>query len=82
MKTIRVGNGKYYEVPTDWVEAEKMLTRARFFYAGRGSNSAVLSACTRVSYGLLQGNAIAADPTEALVNLMVRICKDKGAGLD
>ena len=82
MKTVLVGNDRNYKVPTDWDEAEKMLTRARWFNKGRGSNSAVLSACVRVAFGMLQGDAIAADPTEALVNLMVRICKAKGAGLD
>jgi hypothetical protein len=82
MKFVRVGNGRAYEVPETWAEAEKMLDYAYVTYAGRGGNVQIQSTCARVAYGLLCHQNLTPDPTEALLRLMQRIAKRKGAGLE
>jgi hypothetical protein len=82
MKFVRVGNGRVYEVPETWVEAEKMLDYAYVTYSGRGANLQIQSTCARVAYGLLCRQDLTPDPTEALLRLMQRIAKRKGAGLE
>jgi hypothetical protein len=81
MKFVRVGNGRYHEVPETWDEGAKMLDYAYTTYAGRGGNLVIQSTCARVAYGLLCHQDLTPDPTEALLRLMQKICRNKGAGL-
>jgi hypothetical protein len=83
MKTVSVGNGRECEIPTDWKEAEELLTRVRgAYYDQRGRNLARQSAAARVVYGLFGAHFLASDPTDALTSLLLEICKRRGAGLD
>lgn len=82
MKFVRVRHGAVHEVPETWAEAEKMLDYAYVTYARRGGNLAIQSACARVAYGMLCSQSLTPDPTEALLRLMQRIAKRKGAGLE
>jgi hypothetical protein len=83
MRTVRVDKNREAEVPTTWVEGERMLTHALgAYYDGRGKNLARLSVASRVAYGLFGEKFLAGDPTLALLYLLQRICIRKGAGLD
>jgi hypothetical protein len=83
MRFVRVGrNHREIEIPETWAEAEKMLDYAYSTYSGRGGNLAIQATCTRVAYGLLCDQSLTPDPTEALLRLMQRICRRKGAGLE
>jgi len=83
MKIVRVGNYRECEIPTDWKEAEALLTRVRgAYYDGRGRNLARQSAAARVAYGLFGAHFLASDPTDALTSLLLEICKRQGAGLE
>lgn len=81
MKFVTVGNGRVYEVPETWAEAEKILKHAMADHKV-GCNLRVQSACARVAYGMFGARWMAADPTEALGYLMMKICQHKGAGLE
>jgi hypothetical protein len=82
MKTVSVGNGRVYEVPTTYAEGADMITKAMGYHDGRGGNLALQSVCARVAYGLFGEKMMAADPTQALCYLLQRICQRQGAGLD
>lgn len=82
MKMVRIGKNLVHEVPETWVEGEKILSYAYAARTGRGSNLALQAACARVAFGLLCDQSMTPDPTEALLRLMQRICKRKGAGLE
>ena len=82
MRTVRVGNGRIFEVPDTWAEGEKMITKAMKNQEGRGSNLVLQAVCSQVAYGLFGDAYLAADPTQALCFVMQRICHEKGAGLD
>lgn len=81
MKTVSVGNGRIYEVPTTWAEGEEIITKAMRYHEGRGSNLALQAKCAQIAYGLLCDQELTADPTQALCYLLQRICQRKGAGL-
>ena len=82
MKIVKVGNGRETEVPESWEEGEDMVEHALgAFYDVRGQNSARLSVCARIAYGMFGEHFMAADPTQALLYLLQRICERKGAGL-
>jgi hypothetical protein len=83
MRTVRVGNGRIAEVPETYAEGLKMLTAVmNGYYDKRGRNLARQSAAARVVYGLFSERFLAADPTSALVYLLMEVCRRKGAGLD
>lgn len=83
MRLVRVDKNREVEVPTTWAEGEAMLTNALgAIYDGRGKNLARLSIASRVAYGLFGKEMLAADPTLALLFLLQRICRKKGAGLN
>lgn len=82
MKTVRVGNGRVYEVPESWAEGEKMIIKAMKYHDGRGNNLAQHGVAARVAYGLFGKQMMAADPTQALMYLIQRVCQHKGYGLD
>jgi hypothetical protein len=42
----------------------------------------MLSACSRVAYGLFCDQELTADPTQALAYLIQRLCIRKGAGVE
>jgi hypothetical protein len=83
MRTARIGNGREAEVPETYSEGLKMLTAVmNGYYDKRGRNLARQSAASRVAYGLFSERFLAADPTSALVHLLMEVCRRKGAGLD
>jgi hypothetical protein len=83
MRTVRVGNGRIAEVPETYTEGLKMLTAImNGYYDKRGRNLARQSTAARVAYGLFGEHFMAADPTIALVYLLMEVCRRKGAGLD
>ena len=82
MRFVTVGNGRDYEVPETWAEAEALITQAMKYSTERGGNLALQSACARTAYGMFGEVWLAADPTQALCYLMQKICQRKGAGLD
>ena len=83
MRTVRVDKNREAEVPTSWIEAEKMIEHALgAYYDGRGKNLARLSIAARAAHGMFGKQFLAADPTLALLYLMRAVCKRKGAGLD
>ena len=83
MRVVRVDKNREVEVPTTWIEAEKMLTNALgAYYDGRGKNLARLSIASRAAHGMFGEQFMAGDPTIALLFLLQRICKRKGAGLE
>ncbi len=82
MKTVRVGNGRIYEVPETWAEGEAMITKAMKNHDGRGSNLVLQAVVAQVAYGMFGDKWMAADPTQALCYLVQRICQLKGAGLE
>ncbi len=81
MKTVRVGNGRIYEVPETWIESETMIIKAMKQHEGRGSNLVLQAIVAQVAYGMFGDAFLAADPTQALCYLMQRICARRGAGL-
>jgi hypothetical protein len=82
MRTVRFGNGREADLPDDWHEAREMLTEAtNGYFDRRGGNLSRMSTCGRVTHGLFGEQFLAADPTDALVFLMQRICEREGAGL-
>jgi hypothetical protein len=83
MRLVRVDKNREAEVPTTWIEAERMITNALgAYYDGRGKNLARLSIASRVVHGMFGRQLNAADPTLALLYLLQRICIRRGAGLD
>ena len=78
MRWVTVGNGRVYEVPDNWAEAEALLTLAMKYNTGRGSNAPLVSVCSRIAYGMFGEGFMAADPTEALCRLIQQICRQKG----
>lgn len=78
MKTVRVGNGRDYLVPSTFEEGEEMITQVMKFHDGRGGNLAIQSACARIAFGLFGAEMMAADPTQALGYLIQRICRSRG----
>jgi hypothetical protein len=81
VRFVTVGNGRVYEVPDTWAEAEDMLIKGQRYHDGRGGNIAQQSIAMRVAYGMFADKWMAADPTQAMMFLMQRICQLKGAGL-
>jgi hypothetical protein len=81
MKTVRVGNGREYLVPTTWAEGEEMITKAMRYHEGRGANLATQALCAQIAFGMFGEEMTAPDPTTALAYLIQRICQRKGAGL-
>jgi hypothetical protein len=83
MRFVTVGaNKRVYEVPDTWAEAEEMISKGMAYYDGRGGNVAQQSIAMRVAYGMFGEQMMAADPTQALMYLMHKICQRKGAGLE
>jgi hypothetical protein len=83
MRLVRVDKNRQAEVPTTWIEAERMIASALgAYYDARGQNLARLSVAARVAHGLFGQQLMAADPTLALLYLLQRICIRRGAGLD
>jgi hypothetical protein len=82
MKTVRIGNGRVYDVPTTFDEGAEMIIKEMAMRNDRGRNLALTSVCARVAYGLFNDNGLIADPTDALAYLMERICLRQGAGLE
>jgi hypothetical protein len=82
MKIVRIGNGRLHEVPETWAEAERMIAKGTAYHDDRGSNLAQMSIAARVAYGMYGEKWMAADPTQALMFLMMKICDRKGAGLE
>ena len=82
MRVVRVGNGRIYDVPDTFAEGEKMITAALKGRGDRGSNLVIQAVAARVAYGLFGSEFMAADPTDALLFLLWRICERKGAGLN
>jgi hypothetical protein len=80
---FRASNGQKHEteVPETWIEGEVMISKGMAFHNGRGGNTAQLSIAARVVYGMLGEGMMAADPTQALMYLIHKICQRKGAGL-
>lgn len=79
LKSVRRGE---IEIPETWAEGERMIAKVIRNQEGRGYNLAVQSMCARVAYGLLCDQQLTPDPTAALAFLMLRICQQKGAGLE
>jgi hypothetical protein len=82
MKTVRVGNGRIFDVPETWMEGEGLIAKAMRYHEGRGSNTAIKNVCAMIAFGLLCDQELTPDPTTALAFLMLRICQLKGAGLN
>jgi hypothetical protein len=82
MRTVRVGNGRVYDVPTSFNEGAEMIIKEMALRNDRGRNLALNAVCARVAYGLFNKDGLIADPTDALAYLMERICIRQGAGLD
>jgi hypothetical protein len=82
MRTVRIGNGRVYDVPTSFNEGAEMIIKEMALRNDRGRNLALNSVCARVAYGLYGEEMMAADPTDALAYLMERICLRQGAGLE
>jgi hypothetical protein len=82
VRFVSIGkNRQMIEVPDTWVEAEAMITKAMRYHNGRGGNTAQGAVARAVVYGMFGEKWMAADPTQALMFLMQKICKKKGAGL-
>jgi hypothetical protein len=82
VKTVRIGNGRIYDVPTSFNEGAEMIIKEMAMRNDRGRNLALNSVCARVAYGLYGEDFMAADPTEALAYLVQRICLRQGVGLE
>ena len=82
MRVVRVGNGRIYDVPDTFAEGEKMITDALKSRGDKGQNLVIQAIAARVAYGLFGAEFMAADPTDALLFLLRRICERKGAGLN
>jgi hypothetical protein len=82
MKTVRIDNGRIYEVPTTHAEGAKMITDTVRGHGGRGSNAVVQSACARIAYGLFCNPETTPDPTDALAQLLWRLCMRKPAEVE
>jgi hypothetical protein len=77
MKYPRVGKNRVIvEVPESYAEGLAMLSATRTaYYDTRGRNLARQSVAARVAFGLFGQRFLAADPTDALVFLMMEICR-------
>jgi hypothetical protein len=83
MRLARVDKNRRVEVPTTWAEGEAMLRAAMNGYHNqRGHNLTPASVAAKVAFGMFGEHFLAADPTNALVWLLRRICERKGAGLN
>jgi hypothetical protein len=83
MRFVTFGKEKRLcEVPDTWVEAEAMITKAMAYHEGRGGNTAQRAVASAVAYGMFGEKWMCADPTQALMFLMQKICKKRGAGLE
>jgi hypothetical protein len=83
MKFVSIGkNRQMIEVPDTWIEAEAMITKAMLHHGGRGGNTAQRAVASAVVYGMFGEKWMAADPTQALMYLVRRVCERKGAGLE
>ena len=83
MRLVRFHNGREAEVPTSWDEGFDMLVATMNTYQDRrGGNLERMSCASRVAFGLFGAHFMAADPTDALVYLMQKICESKGAGVE
>ena len=82
VKTVGV-NKREAEVPETWDEGFDMLVQTMDAYQNRrGGNVERLSVAARVAFGLFGERFLAADPTSALVWLLLEVCRRRGAGLD
>jgi len=83
MRLVRVDKNRMIDVPETYNEGADMLRAAmNGFHDARGHNLTRASVAARVAYGLFGEHFMAADPTCALVWLLLEICRRKGAGLD
>lgn len=82
MKAIRIYGREDRDFPETWAECEKLLAvMTDGFYDQRGRNTTRRSACCDVAFAMFGEQFMAADPTMAMLYLMQKIAKLKGAGL-